>query len=174
MPMDQTITAIIQWLAPILSTVIITIATVSINAQAKKHERVADERHEETEKKRKAEAEWRSEVDKLMQEQGAALKSVANDREDWYAWRAEMIAQMQAQDERISTVLQAQCTQMRSDIIHKCHRYLDDLGRASTEEKEALSAEHDEYSAMCAANDIVNSFVDKLVERVMQLPEREI
>lgn len=172
--MSQAIGSVIGWLAPILSTIIITIATVSINAQAKKHERVADERHEETEKKRKAEAEWRIEVDRLMQEQGAALQSVANDRDDWYAWRAEMIAQMQAQDDRISTVLQAQCTQMRSDIIHKCHRYLDDLGRASTEEKNALSAEHDDYSAMCAANEIVNNFVDKLVERVMQLPEREI
>ena len=172
--MNVTIGGIISWLAPILSTIIITAATVSINARAKKHERVAEERHQETKEKQREEAEWRSDVDRLMQEQGDALKSVANDREDWYAWRAEMIAQMQAQDDRITTVLQAQCTQMRSDIIHKCHRYLDDLGRASTEEKEALSAEHDDYSAMCEANDIVNNFVDKLVERVMQLPEREI
>lgn len=165
---------LIAWAAPILSTIIITAATASINAQAKKHERVAEERHQETEKKRKAEAEWRGEVDRLMQEQGDALKSVANDRDDWYTWRAEMIARMQDQDNRIDTILQAQCTQMRSDIIHKCHRYLDDLGRASTEEKEALNAEHENYTAMCAANDIVNNFVDKLVERVMQLPEREI
>lgn len=172
--MTVTIGGIISWLAPILSTIIITAATASINAQAKKHERVAEERHQETEKKRKAEAEWRVDVDRLMQEQGDALKSVANDREDWYAWRAEMISQMQAQDARIDTILQAQCTQMRSDIIHKCHRYLDDLGRASTEEKQALNAEHEDYTAMCEANHIVNNFVDKLVERVMQLPEREI
>lgn len=172
--MTVTIGGIISWLAPILSTIIITAATASINAQAKKHERVAEERHQETEKKRKQEAEWRNDVDRLMQEQGNALKSVANDREDWYAWRAEMIAQMQAQDNRIDAILQAQCTQMRSDIIHKCHRYLDDLGRASTEEKEALNAEHEDYAAMCEANHIVNNFVDKLVERVMQLPEREI
>ena len=172
--MTVTISGIISWLAPILSTIIITAATVSINAQAKKHERVAEERHQETEKKRREEAEWRGDVDRLMQEQGVALQSVANDREDWYAWRAEMIAQMQAQDARIDTILQAQCTQMRSDIIHKCHRYLDDLGRASTEEKEALNAEHEDYTAMCEANHIVNNFVDKLVERVMQLPEREI
>lgn len=172
--MSVTIGSIISWLASILSTIIITIATVSINAQAKKHERVAEERHQETEKKRKQEAEWRNDVDRMMQEQGDALKSVANDREDWYAWRADMIAQMQAQDSRIDTILQAQCTQMRSDVLHKCHRYLDDLGCASTEEKEALNAEHQEYAEMCEANDIVNSFVDKLVERVMQLPEREI
>lgn len=144
--MDQTITAIIQWLAPILSTVIITIATVSINAQAKKHERVADERHAETEAKRRQEAEWRESIDRRLDHQ----------------------------DSRIEAVLKVQCSQTRSDIIHKCHRYLDDLGRASTEEKAALHAEHQEYAAMCEANDIVNSFVDKLVERVMQLPEREI
>lgn len=172
--MQDTFFAILGWLAPIISTIIITAATVSINAQARKHERVAEERHEETERKRKEEAEWRNDVDRMMQEQSDALKSVAEDRVDWYAWRAEIIAQMQERDKRIDTILQAQCTQMRSDIIHKCHRYLDDLGRASTEEKEALNAEHQEYSAMCEANDIVNNFVDKLVERVMQLPEREI
>lgn len=165
---------IIAWAAPIVSTIIITAATASINAQAKKHERVAEERHQETEKKRKAEAEWRVDVDRLMQEQGEALKSVASDRDDWYTWRAEMIAQMQAQDERIDAILKAQCSQTRSDIIHKCHRYLDDLGKASTEEKEALKAEHDEYSDMCEANDIVNNFVDLMVQRVMELPEREV
>jgi hypothetical protein len=144
--MTVTIGGIISWLAPILSTIIITAATASINAQAKKHERISEERHQETEKKRKVEAEW----------------------------RAEIASQMQEQDKRINTILHAQCTQMRSDIIHKCHRYLDDLGRASTEEKEALNAEHEDYTAMCEANHIVNNFVDRLVERVMQLPEREI
>ena len=172
--MTVTISSIISWLAPILSTIIVTAATVSINAQAKKHERVAEERHQDTEKRRKQEAEWRNDVDRLMQEQGDALQVVANDRSDWYAWRAEMIAQMQAQDARITAILQAQCTQMRSDVLHKCHRYLDDLGCASTEEKDALNAEHEDYAAMCEANGIVNNFVDKLVERVMQLPEREI
>lgn len=172
--MSIEMSSIISWLASILSTIIITAATVSINAQAKKHERVAEERHQETETRRKEEAEWRDNVDQLMKEQGDALRSVANDRTDWYTWRAEWIAQMQAQEERINTILRAQCTQMRSDILHKCHRYLDDLGCASTEEKQALNAEHQEYAAMCEANDIVNSFVDKLVERVMQLPEREI
>lgn len=146
MPMDQTITAIIQWLAPILSTVIIAAATASINMQVQHSQRTADERHAETEAKRKAEAEWRDALDRRLDHQ----------------------------DSRIEAVLKVQCSQTRSDIIHKCHRYLDDLGRASTEEKAALHSEHQEYAAMCEANDIVNSFVDKLVERVMQLPEREI
>lgn len=170
--MTVTIGGIISWLAPILSTIIITAATVSINAQAKKHERVAEERHQETEKKRKEEAEWRGDVDRLMQEQGDALKSVANDRSDWYAWRAEMIAQMQAQDNRIDTILQAQCTQMRSDAIHRAHRYIDDLGCASVEEKQSFYAEWEEYQRICEAYGITNNFVDGLVQQVMSLPDR--
>ena len=168
------ITPIIAWLAPIISTIIITAATASINSQVKRHEQVADERHAETEAKRKVEEEWRDKIDALIEEQGKALKSVADEREGWYAWREEVIKCMDAQDERIGMVLQSQCTQMRSDIIHKCHRYLDDLGAASVEEKEALYAEHMEYAAMCEANQIVNSFVDGLVQRVMQLPERDM
>lgn len=134
------------WAAPIVSTIIVTAATASINAHIKRRDQVADERHAETEAKRAAEAKWRDGVTKRLDEQ----------------------------DERIATILQAQCSQMRSDIIHKCHRYLDDLGKASTEEKEALKAEHDEYAAMCAANDIVNNFVDLMVQRVMDLPERTV
>jgi len=137
---------LIGWLSPILSTIIITAATASINAHIKRRDKVADERHAETEAKRKAEAEWRDKV----------------------------VKRLDKQDETISTILTAQCSQMRSDIVHKCHRYLDDLGRASIEEKNALKAEHDEYSAVCEANGIVNSFVDMMVQRVMDLPEREV
>lgn len=89
-------------------------------------------------------------------------------------WRNCVVARLDQQDERIDTILTAQCSQMRSDIVHKCHRYLDDLGKASTEEKDALKAEHDEYSAVCAANEITNNFVDMMVQRVMELPERDM
>lgn len=51
---------IIAWAAPIASTIIVTAATASINAHIKRRDQVADERHAETEAKRKAEAEWRS------------------------------------------------------------------------------------------------------------------
>lgn len=137
---------LIGWLAPILSTIIITAATASINAHLQRSQKLADERHAETEAKRKTEAEWRDKV----------------------------VKRLDKQDETINTILTAQCSQMRSDIVHKCHRYLDDLGRASIEEKNALKAEHDEYSAVCAANEITNNFVDMMVQRVMELPEREV
>ena len=136
----------IQWLAPIISTIIVTAATASINAHLQRSQKVADERHAETEAKRKAESEWQECV----------------------------VKRLDGQDERIDTILTAQCSQMRSDIVHKCHRYLDDLGKASTEEKDALKAEHEEYSAVCKANGIVNNFVDMMVQRVMELPERDV
>lgn len=138
--------SIATWLAPIISTIIITAATASINAQVKHHELIAEERHSETEAKRKAEKEWQESV----------------------------IKRLDKHDELMDTILTAQCSQMRSDIIHKCHRYLDDLGCASIEEKDALKAEHDEYSAVCAANEITNNFVDMMVQRVMELPERDV
>ena len=143
--MEQTIAAVIAWLAPIFSAIIVTAATTSINAKVAKGQRTADERHAETEAKRRAEAEWREGV----------------------------TARLDEQDRRIDTVLTLQCSQTRSDILHKCHRYLDDIGKASTEEKQALKAEHREYAEICKANGIENEFIDLLVERVMQLPERE-
>lgn len=89
-------------------------------------------------------------------------------------WREGITARLDAQDERIESVLKGQCTQMRSDIIHKSHRYLDDLGKASTEEKEAFWAEYEDYQHLCEQYGIVNHFVDELAKRVMALPEREI
>lgn len=165
---------LVAWAGPILAALVTCAGQLWLNQRFRLADEKRDSARAETDAKRAAEAEWRSEVDRLMQEQGDALKSVADDRDEWYAWREQMVKHMETQDGRISSVLQAQCSQMRSDIIHKCHRYLDDLGCASTEEKEALHTEHKEYAAMCEANDIVNSFVDGLVARVMELPERSI
>jgi len=137
---------IIGWLAPILSTIIITAATASINAHIKRRDKVADERHAETEAKRKTEAEWREGVTKRL-----------DDIED-----------------KLGRSISQQASQTRSDIVHKCHRYLDDLGRASTEEKEALADEHKQYSRFCDDLGIDNNFIDELVARVMDLPEREV
>lgn len=117
-----------------------------LNAKFKQAEEKRDAARADTDAKRAAEAEWRD----------------------------CMVARLDQQDERIDTILTAQCSQMRSDIVHKCHRYLDDLGKASTEEKDALKAEHEEYSGVCKANGIVNNFVDLMVRRVMELPERDV
>ena len=135
---------IIAWLAPSLSTIIVTAATASINWQVQKAQRVADERHAETEAKRAAEAEWQNMV----------------------------VTRLDDQDDKINSVLEAQCTQMRSDITHKIHRYLDDMGCASTEEKQSLYAEYEVYCEVCAKHGITNHFVEQLINQVMELPDR--
>lgn len=168
------VTPIITWAASIASTIIITLATASINSHMKRHDELAAERHAETEEKRKADAEWRDAVDKLLSEQSEALKHVAQDRIDWYAWREEIVESMESQKKQTSAVLKGQTTQMRSDLIHRAHRYLDDLGRASTDEKDAFNDEYSDYCAICEAYGITNSFIDELARRVMALPEREI
>lgn len=90
------------------------------------------------------------------------------------AWRASVDQRLQDQDGKIDTLLDLSCSQNRSDVVHKCHRYLDDLGCASSEEKQALWAQHEDYKRICDANGIENHFVEQLVARVMELPEREI
>lgn len=129
-------------------------ATISILVQAaglaiiawlqKMADAKMDEAKADTDKKREAEAEWRDSIDK----------------------RLDNI------EDRQSRSIAAQAAQIRSDIVHKCHRYLDDLGKASTEEKESLHDEHNQYSQFCDDLDLENNFIDNLVQRVMALPER--
>lgn len=135
---------LLQWLAPILSTIIVTAATAAINAQVQRSQRIADERHAETEAKRAVEAQWRDSVD----------------------------TRLDSQDEKIFAVLKGQTTQMRSDLVHKAHRYIDDLGCASTEEKDAFDSQYKDYCAICKAHGIENSFVDEMARQVMALPSR--
>ncbi len=144
--MDAHLTDVINWFAPLASTIISAAFLALISQKAEVWRELREQDRRDTDEKRRVEAEWRESVDRRMEDQ----------------------------DRKIDSILSAQCSQMRSDIIHKCHRYLDDLGKASTEEKQALYQEHREYAAMCEANDIVNNFVDRLVARVMELPEREV
>lgn len=142
----MTIQQALAWFGPIVAALLTCAGQLWLNQRFKVADEKRDSARAETEAKRAKEAEWRDCV----------------------------VRRLETQDERIEAILKAQCSQTRSDIIHKCHRYLDDLGKASTEEKEALHAEHEEYAAMCEANDIVNHFVDGLVLRVMRLPERDV
>lgn len=117
-----------------------------LNAKFKQAEEKRDAARAETDAKRKAEALWRDGVE----------------------------VRLDQQDSKIDSVLKGQCTQMRSDIVHKAHRYLDDLGKASTEEKQAFWTEYDDYQLICEQYGIENHFVDELAKRVMELPEREV
>lgn len=112
-----------------------------------------DEGQAKTDAKRKTEAEWRDSVDQRLSELAKGISDV---------------------DDKTNRSIAVQAAQIRSDIIHKCHRYLDDLGMASTEEKQALSDEHKQYAEFCADLDVENNFIDALVKRVMHLPERDV
>lgn len=131
-------------------------ATISILVQAaglaiiawlqKMADAKMDKAKADTDAKRAAEAEWQDSVTKRLDEiEGKVDRSVTQ----LAMWT-------------------------RSDIVHKCHRYLDDLGKASIEEKQALHDEHMQYSQFCDDLGIDNNFIDNLVARVMELPERDV
>lgn len=137
---------IITWLAPILAALMTCAGQLWLNQRFKRADEKRDDARKSTEAKRAAEAEWRQCIEHRLDQQ----------------------------DEKIDSVLKGQCTQMRSDIVHKAHRYLDDLGKASTEEKQAFWAEYEDYQNVCEQYGIENHFVDELARRVMELPERDI
>lgn len=164
----EALAPIIGWLAPILSTIIITAATASINAHMKRHDELADARHAETEEKRKADAEWRETVDKLLMEQAEALKHVAEDRADWYAWRAAMVERLDAQDKKLDALTDATQTTMRTTLLHYIEKYLT-RGWITPEERASLNDMHSKYAALNA-----NGFIDGYMNRIAKLPDREI
>ena len=141
----MTVQQAIAWFGPIVAALLTCAGQLWLNQKFKRADAKREEARRDTDAKRMAEAEWRDSVTKRLDQQ----------------------------DGRIDTILTAQCSQMRSDILHKAHRYIDDLGCASTEEKEALWAEWEDYSAICDANNIPNHFIDKLDNQVMSLPNRE-
>jgi len=110
-------------------------------------------------------------INRRMEE---SKRDAKREEEERKAWRSGVDQKLAEQDGKIDTLLNLSCSQSRSDVVHKCHRYLDDLGCASSEEKQALWAQHEDYKRICNANGIENHFVEQLVRRVMELPEREI
>lgn len=142
--MSNTLTNIWAWLAPIAAGLLTLAGQLWLNDRFKRADEKRDQARADTDAKRAAEAEWRECV----------------------------VSRLDKQDERIDTILTAQCSQMRSDLIHRAHRYVDDLGCASTEEKQSFWAEYEDYMRICDANNIVNHFIDNLAKQVMALPNR--
>lgn len=144
--MPDAIRGIWAWLAPIAAGFLTLAGQLWLNQRFKRADEKRDQARADTDAKRAAEAEWRECIEQRLDKQ----------------------------DEKIDSVLKGQCTQMRSDIVHKAHRYLDDLGMASTEEKQAFWVEYEDYQLICEQYGIENHFVDELAKRVMELPEREV
>ena len=161
---------IIGWLAPILSTLIVTALTAQINARSKIADEKRDEARAEAAMQREKQAEWQRSVDEKLQ----AHEDFIAERDDWFEWRRRIERDFAEQNSRTAVILELQCSQIRSDLIHRSHRYIDDLGCASTEEKDAFWAQYEDYQRICEANGIENHFIDRLAAQVMALPTREI
>lgn len=142
--MDQIYTALVFPLLLLVGQALVALGQRRLNQRMDEGEQRRNDARSDTDAKRKAEAEWRNCV----------------------------VKRLDAQDERIDTILTAQCSQMRSDLIHRAHRYIDDLGCAGTEEKQSFWAEYEDYVRVCDSNNIVNHFIDNLAKQVMALPNR--
>lgn len=138
--------AFIGWLAPICATLVTLAGQLWLNGRFKAADEKRDAARAETQAKRDAEAAWRAEIDKRLEDI----------------------------EEKMGRSIAQQAMQIRSDIVHKCHRYLDDLHAASIEEKDVLADQHRQYSQFCEDLGIDNDFIDNLVAKVMELPDREI
>lgn len=137
---------LVTWAAPIVAALATCAGQLALNARFKMADEKRDSARAETQAKRDAEAAWRDSVE----------------------------ARLTEQDGKIDAVLRGQTTQMRSDLVHRAHRYIDDLHAASTDEKQAFWAEYEDYVAICEANGITNSFIDNIAQQVMELPKRDV
>ena len=144
---------IVAWAAPVAATLVTCAGQLALNARFKRADEKRDEARADAATKQAAEAKWRDDMERRMDEFEKALLS---------------------QDKKIDSVLRGQLTQMRSDLVHKAHRYIDDLGCASTEEKNAFDAQYNDYAAICEANGVKNDFIRSLHEQVKALPGRTV
>lgn len=135
---------VIAWLAPIASALVICMGQLWLSGQFKRADQKRDDARIQDEVRRRESDKWKYRIESKMSEQDGILE----------------------------TVLEAQCTQMRADITHKIHRYMDDLGCASPEEKESLRNEYEVYCDICSKHKITNHFVERMMEQVLALPDR--
>lgn len=148
---EQFCTVVAFPLLLLIGQTVVALGQRRLNMRMDEGERKRNDARAETEAKRKAEAEWRADMERRMEQFEQGLDEMKK---------------------QIDATLRGQLTQMRSDTVHKAHRYLDDLGCASTEEKNAFDAEYQEYARLCDANGIENDFVATLHDQVMALPGR--
>lgn len=87
-------------------------------------------------------------------------------------WRESVSRRLDEDGRNITLLLNVSASNTRADLLHKAHRYLDDIGGASTEEKESFHKQYEDYCAFCEAAGIENEFIEELVKQVMALPNR--
>lgn len=126
--------ALIGWLAPILSTLIVCAGQLALNARFKAADEKRDQARAETQAKRDAEAEWRGRIEAFV----ADLKKEITQSKD------------------------AQQSTMRQSLIHSYEKYVT-RGWLTTEELSAWLDMHDKYSAM-GFNGLIDTYRDRIVQ----------
>lgn len=124
----------LDWLAPIMSTLITTGGLALINAKINMGEKKRDEARAETDAKRAAEAEWRDAV----------------------------TSHMQTQDKQMELMTSSLQTTMRANLIHTAEKYFT-RGTITPEEHASWCDMHDRYSAM-GFNGLIDSYRHKIDE----------
>lgn len=166
MPMD--IQPFLQWAAPILSAIIVTVATASINAKIASSEKKRDEARTEREAEREAEreerAEWRDRVEQQLRKHGEFIA----ERDDWFEWRRRIGESYASINDKLDKIRDGTQTTMRTDLIHLYEKYTT-RGWITPEEKSAWFDMHAKYSALDA-----NGLIDSYKAKLEMLPEREI
>ena len=90
----------------------------------------------------------------------ALIKAFKDYSAESHAWRKDLTKKVGVINDSLVCV-------MRGDLIHKAHRYVDDKGYASIEEKDSWHEEWTQYQSICPRN----GFIDSLAAQVMALPE---
>lgn len=144
--MNTVYTALVFPLLLLIGQTLVALGQRRLNMRMDEGEAKRNQAKADTDAKRAAEAKWREDMERRIAELEAAMDAV----------------------------LKGQTTQMRSDLVHRAHRYLDDLGKASSEEKDAFWDQYKDYCIICKEFGIENSFIDQLAQRVMALPERDV
>lgn len=117
--MDAPVTAILGWLAPIVSTLVICAGQLALNSRFKRADEKRDAARAETDAKRRAEAEWRNAV----------------------------IEHMSSQDRQMTLMTSSLQSTMRASLIHNAEKYFS-RGSITPEEHASWCDMHDRYSAM--------------------------
>lgn len=130
----ETLTQFLGWAAPIASTLIVTALSAQINVRARRDEQAANERHEETVAKRRAEQEWRKIVD----------------------------ARMRAMDGKLDSLNDATQTTMRTQLIHYAQKFIA-RGWITGEERASWQDMYEKYSAL-NANGLIEGYHHRVSE----------
>ena len=89
-------------------------------------------------------------------------------RKDEKAWQEDISERITDVDDKLDVLRDATQTTMRTSLLHYIEKYLT-RGWVTPEERASIMDMHTKYTALDA-----NGFIDRYMERVAELPDKEI